>query len=214
MDGDNDDQITRDTRTRLIEAAVQAFAAGHYDGVSVRNIEREAGVNRGLVAYHFGSKEELWKAAVAWLADRFRDEFTPYREILRRVSPRERGRVMYSVYTSFCAKHPEYIRLLLMEGQTDSPRLKWIVEQHVRPENEFFDRVVERKGDRDAEAQAITYFGFVGAASFIFTVPSLCREIFGIDPTADDFIERFAPLSADVGFAVQQLVHELKANNP
>jgi AcrR family transcriptional regulator len=43
----------------LIAAALKAFTPAGYDGVSVREIERKAGVNRGLVSYHFGTREVL-----------------------------------------------------------------------------------------------------------------------------------------------------------
>lgn len=59
-------QAEEKTRGRLVLAAVESFTSAGYDGVSVREIERRAGVNRGLVAYHFGSKEALWKETVAW----------------------------------------------------------------------------------------------------------------------------------------------------
>ena len=44
----------------LLEAAREAFAARGYAGASVRDIAGAAGVNPGLVRYHFGSKEGLY----------------------------------------------------------------------------------------------------------------------------------------------------------
>jgi TetR/AcrR family transcriptional regulator len=59
-----DDADAIGTRERLLISAVQAFSSTGYDGASVREIERSCGVNRGLIAYHFGSKEDLWRACV------------------------------------------------------------------------------------------------------------------------------------------------------
>ncbi len=52
------------TRDKLLKAAISLFAERGYDAIGTREIETEAGVNRGLITYHFGSKETLWKAAI------------------------------------------------------------------------------------------------------------------------------------------------------
>ncbi|MEI4273169.1 TetR/AcrR family transcriptional regulator [Klenkia sp. LSe6-5] len=52
------------TRAALIEAALRLFTTQSVDSVSVRAINREAGVAPAAVHYHFGSKEALVVAAV------------------------------------------------------------------------------------------------------------------------------------------------------
>lgn len=54
------------TRTRILDAAERLFARHGFDGTSVREITREAGVNVAAVHYHFGSKE----AVLRGVADR------------------------------------------------------------------------------------------------------------------------------------------------
>lgn len=49
-------------KDRLIKVAMQMFAERGYDGVTVRDISREAGVSVGLINHHFGSKEGLREA--------------------------------------------------------------------------------------------------------------------------------------------------------
>ncbi len=51
------------TRARLIEAASRLFGVRGFTGVSTRAIAREAGCNIGLITFHFGSKQALYKAA-------------------------------------------------------------------------------------------------------------------------------------------------------
>jgi AcrR family transcriptional regulator len=54
------------TRTRgaILDAARTAFAARGYDAVSVRSVARDAGVDAALVHRFFGSKEQLFVAAM------------------------------------------------------------------------------------------------------------------------------------------------------
>jgi AcrR family transcriptional regulator len=53
-----------DARARLLEAALEAFAASGYDGASTRAICAAAGVNVATLNYHYGGKERLYVAAV------------------------------------------------------------------------------------------------------------------------------------------------------
>ncbi len=52
------------TRERLIEAAIAAFSAHGYDGVSVDSIAAAASINKQLIYHYFGSKAGLFKVAL------------------------------------------------------------------------------------------------------------------------------------------------------
>src|SRR5262245_8538506 len=58
-------------RSRLLLAATDAFAEYGYEGASLRAIADNAGVSFQLIAYYFGSKEELWIATVDFLFERY-----------------------------------------------------------------------------------------------------------------------------------------------
>lgn len=58
-------------RSRLLHAATDAFAEYGYEGASLRAIADNAGVSFQLIAYYFGSKEELWVATVNFLFGRY-----------------------------------------------------------------------------------------------------------------------------------------------
>ena len=55
---------TAETRDALLDAAESLFAAHGYNGVGIREIVERAGVNISAIKYHFGSKHELYLAAV------------------------------------------------------------------------------------------------------------------------------------------------------
>ncbi|MBE7384704.1 MAG: TetR family transcriptional regulator [Leptolyngbya sp. SIO1E4] len=56
------------TKQRILDAAERMFGTHGFDGTTLRSIVRDAGVNLALVNYHFGSKEELYQAVVARMA--------------------------------------------------------------------------------------------------------------------------------------------------
>lgn len=52
------------TRDRILRTAEEQFASRGLDGVSVRDITREAKVDLALMNYHFGTKELLFEAVI------------------------------------------------------------------------------------------------------------------------------------------------------
>lgn len=55
---------TSETREAILAAAARQFAARGYDRASLRAIAAEAGVDQKLIAHFFGSKQQLFVAAV------------------------------------------------------------------------------------------------------------------------------------------------------
>jgi TetR/AcrR family transcriptional regulator len=58
-------------RSRLLQAATDAFAEQGYEAASLRSIADNAGVSFQLIAHYFGTKEQLWLATVHYLFERY-----------------------------------------------------------------------------------------------------------------------------------------------
>jgi AcrR family transcriptional regulator len=185
------------TRERLLLAAVRAFSARGFEGVSVREIERRAKVNRGLVGYHFGSKDQLWKGCVDWLMAGCHAEMQRYSDRLRVVSGPERQRVLLTAFVEFVSRRPEFFRMLVIEGAEASERTGWAVSA-LRETLRFFDGLSGRPsaGPRDDAASA---YMFLGAASLAFAVPAQCRYLFGFESTEPGFLANFSRTVGGLG---------------
>lgn len=57
-----------DTRRRILETALDLFAAHGYEGASTRQIADGAGVNLPAIQYYFGNKEGLYRAIIEDIA--------------------------------------------------------------------------------------------------------------------------------------------------
>ena len=72
------------TRTVILDAAENLFAAASFDIVSMRDVAAKASVPLGLINYHFQSKEKLFEAIIARRSDelnsRRRDAFEALKE--------------------------------------------------------------------------------------------------------------------------------------
>lgn len=63
----------RDVRGDIMDAAERVFADLGFEGATTRGIADEAGVNLGLIHYHFQSKESLFEQVVARHASQVND---------------------------------------------------------------------------------------------------------------------------------------------
>jgi TetR/AcrR family transcriptional regulator len=64
----------QNTRKAILAAALREFAEFGLAGARVDAIADSAGVNKQALYYHFGNKDSLFEAALAWLYDQFVSE--------------------------------------------------------------------------------------------------------------------------------------------
>jgi len=182
------------TRDDLIQEGLRAFSSSGFDGASLREIERAAGLSRGLVAHHFGTKDALWRECVNWLMGEFREEMDQQRRNLADVSPHERAKVLLKVYVRFVARHPEYTKMLMLAGNDDSDRVRWMVDTWIRPNQAFFNRMTNQNEPGESHLEALSVYAFMGAASMLFTLRVEAQAVYGLDTTNPELIEEFADL--------------------
>jgi AcrR family transcriptional regulator len=77
-------QRGEETRARILEAALELFAANGFDGASTRTIAERAGVNLPAIQYYFGSKEGLYRAVVEQFSQNLHAGVAPIAEYIRR----------------------------------------------------------------------------------------------------------------------------------
>jgi AcrR family transcriptional regulator len=185
-------QLTRD---KLLKAAIGLFAERGYDAVGTRDVEAEAGVNRGLITYHFGSKEALWKAVIKALFD---DQFEDLALVQRDadgLDPVEKLASAIRRFVEYSAHRPELNRIMVQEGKHDDWRLAWIVDRHVKPYYATTKRLYD-----DVVAQGVAppmdhvhfHYILVGAAALIFAMAPECRRLSGRDPTDSKMVAAHA----------------------
>lgn len=183
------------TREKILAAALQIFSERGFEGARTRDIAERAGANLGLIKYYFDTKEQLWKAAVdrafEILTRDFQELMAPSSEVDERVALEQ----MIRRFVRFCAESPEFIRLMNDEGKRDGPRMRWLVDRHVKPMYELVRRRVESaqaKGMIPAIPVVSTHYIMVGAAGLLFSQAPECERMTGIDPTEKATVEAHA----------------------
>ena len=173
-----------DTPGRLLDAALETFSELGFDGATTRDITGRAGVNLGLVQYHFGGKEKLWRAAVDHA---FADLWAALEAAaVPGAGGPDRLASMIRAAVRFAADHPALVRLMNDEGKRDGPRLRWLVDRHGRRLFDLAGAVLASapRGSGLAHVAPVhLYYAFIGAVGMIFSQAAECRRLTGVDPT-------------------------------
>jgi len=187
------------TREHILQVALEAFSIHGFDGASTRAIATEAGVNQGLIPYYFGTKQALWREAVDRAFEELHaaigeidllpvtDEGSPDRSAVARMIRR---------YVAFVARHPEFVRLMHEEGKRKGPRMRWLVDRHVRPLMEGLTKTFAQVGEATGMPSGIEpihlNYIFVGAVAMIFHQAPECQRLADYDPTTPSAVEAHA----------------------
>lgn len=97
------------TTERLLDAAERLFAESGYDGVGMRALAQEAGVNLGAATYHYGSKEKLYVEASI---RRFRPLVAERVDSLRRAEKASKGKPLSVETIVDCMVRPPFMTVL------------------------------------------------------------------------------------------------------
>lgn len=174
------------TREKILAAALTEFAAHGFAGARVDAIARRARVNKRMLYYCFGTKQEL------------------YREILRRKiaersewlesTPNDFAGVLAHIYL-FGGSDIEFVRLMEWEA-IDSGGRKCIAEDERRA---LFEkavgrlRMLQRAGSIPRGTDLTQLFiSMLSLALFPLVMPQIIRLIHGMEPTDRRFIRQRA----------------------
>jgi hypothetical protein len=78
------------------------------------------------------------------------------------------------------------MRLMNDEGKRDSPRMRWLADQYVKPLSALVARLVERaqaRGLLPAIPLVSVHYIALGAAGLLFSQAPECAYVIGVDPS-------------------------------
>jgi TetR/AcrR family transcriptional regulator len=167
------------SRRRLLDAALDEFAAKGFAGARVHDIAERAGVNKQLISYYFGGKEGLYRSIQErWLEHEsdFNTADVPLDELVAR-------------YARHTLKDPRGTRLAAWQGLTGASG---------PPADGGGTADIEDLERRKAEGQLADELDpravlllFMAAVSAPIVMPQKVRELFGVDPGSPEFEERY-----------------------
>ncbi|SEH01636.1 DNA-binding transcriptional regulator, AcrR family [Nonomuraea solani] len=170
------------TKARILQAALEEFAAKGFAGARVGEIAARAGVNKQLISYYFGGKEGLFQA----LTTRWQAEESTFAD------PSASLGDLAATYVRANVSHRDFGRLLLWQGLTDEGPADPAFVADVRRDLEHLRRRQEAgefPADLDPGAVLVALFSLTAAG---IAYPQLIRAVWGQDAASPEFGEHYA----------------------
>jgi AcrR family transcriptional regulator len=183
------------TRERILVAAIDLFADRSFEGATMRDIAAAAGVSQPSVNYHFQSKDDLWRAAVARLFTQLDATMRARIDGLRGVDLLTTAKLAVRDFITFSAANPQLHRIITQESKGEGERIDWLVDEHIRPLYEtttaMFEQLAAEGLVPDVPAPFL-YYLLTGAGPTIFVLAPECRRLAGFDPRSPEAVKTHA----------------------
>ena len=169
-----------DTRGEILEAALKAFAEAGFSAMSVRELTRKLGVSHNLVHHHFGTKLDLWRAALDHGVGSTASDLTQL--LIRSMGTPQSKEVLHRGLENaidLLTQRPEIARIFADESARTGPRLDYLFEKYLGPMVEILSRFLNESrsfGMRDVDSRIAALF-LLSSASAQFTHGALADKL-------------------------------------
>ncbi|HEY0271316.1 MAG TPA: CerR family C-terminal domain-containing protein, partial [Sphingomonas sp.] len=169
---------TRDGRVshaRLLDIAIREFGTKGLEGASTRGIAAAAGTAMSAITYHFGGKDELYRAVARYIAERIAEQFAPALMAVRAepaddgpVRARAQIKAIFSIFIAMLLQ-PEsasWARFIVREQMEPTPAFDELYNGPMGPMLGHVTALVRRVAaqridESEARLRAIALFGQV-----------------------------------------------------
>ncbi len=181
-----------DPRIRILDAAEQLFADKGLAGARVAAIAETAEVNKAMLYYYFGSKDDLYQAVlerVAALVGQLAEDFLAGAE----ADPFAHLEAFMDGYRQVLHTHPNFARIMVREIMDGGPRVGPLFREKIGPVIPMVARTLaktQRTGQLNPEV-AFPLAGPIMISPFIFVAFArpLLDQIIG--PLTDDMLDEY-----------------------
>ncbi len=181
--------IGTDSRREILRVAEEIFARKGYSATSTREIAEAAGVTKGLLFYHFQTKERLYLTVIENAVKALSDLAIPRQwEGLDRMA---HGRSFLEGWTDFLTEHPHIHKLTLRELMDEGRFSKKLIEEYLKPLYQFGVEFV-RAGIEEGVFHEVDPFHFVqiiaASNAMYFTTLNVQQALLGKDPLSPEVL--------------------------
>jgi AcrR family transcriptional regulator len=151
-------------RLALIETAIRVFSDGSYRGTTTAEIARAAGISEPILYRHFGSKRDLYVAALDHVWERARAQWESVLESTADVREAFETMARDHVTIRDCKFQMAELWVQALSEANEDPALRRELRRHMRGVHDFLAAVIRRGQEegvlhpgRNADAEAWTF---------------------------------------------------------
>ena len=151
-------------RLSLIETAIRVFSEGSYRGTTTAEIARAAGISEPILYRHFGSKRDLYLAALDHVWGRTRASWEEAVGATANVRQAFEAMGRGHVSARDCKFQMAELWVQALSEAAEDPELRRHLRRHMREVHDFIAGLIRQgqaegvlHADRDADAEAWTF---------------------------------------------------------
>jgi len=183
------------TKERIVDAAVHEFSKGGYPGARVDNIALKAGVNKAMIFYYFGSKEDLYKIVIKKIVGELFEVIIKSGGLSTDLKPEIFVENFPENYIRFFSDNHEYLKVISTELIQNPENLKRALKGFLNSENSLvpmnlrnvFEEWYKNGLITDPEPVHI-FLNIISLCIFPIIAKAIPETIFDIDLDNEQFI--------------------------
>jgi TetR/AcrR family transcriptional regulator len=182
-----------DVKKNILRCAIAEFARHGIDGARVDRIADRAEINKRMIYYYFGSKEELYQLCLSKVYGEIAYEINESLGEQRGKSPVDEIIGVQETYFNYLSEHPEYVSLISWENLRQGRDLEMTGMDHIT--HPVADRVKQVLEENNLLPEGLDSRRFIvallGTCFFYFSNCYSLSMVFGADFYLDDEKEKY-----------------------
>ncbi|MEM6991014.1 MAG: TetR/AcrR family transcriptional regulator [Myxococcota bacterium] len=164
-------------RTKILDAAVGAFAARGFYGVTIREVGQAAGMSNASLLHHYPNKEQLYRAVLAGIAEQLESVDTAV--AAADPSLQAKGAALFDAWIDWSEAHRDEAAVLARELLDNVGRVRRV--KHLYLAGVFRRLVRQFAGNELSDADAaLVVLHILGSISYFFIgLPTTTRIVAG-----------------------------------
>ncbi|PEY42413.1 TetR family transcriptional regulator [Bacillus cereus] len=184
----------KQTKQKVIDAAISLFYTKGYDGTSVRDIAKRADVNVANISYYFAGKQGLLEQLITDFLEGYigviersveQREYLSAKEVMNQIV---RGILRYQF------EHRELTRFFYRELSLDTTLIREVMTVYFSKERYYIEQII-KQGQMQQEFQKISFTMFMtqlkGMINMPYLYPQYITEVLHSFPSETFFLEMY-----------------------
>ena len=186
----NELTVYSERQIQIMEAAEELFAEKGFDGTSVRDVAKEAGVNLAMISYYFGSKEKLMESLFKYRGEFIKMQLESMIEN-KELSSLEKVYALIDNYIERIMKQQCFHKIMAREQMFDlKGTTTQLIHELKRTNQELVKKLIQegqKKGDFKKNIDVpLMMATLVGTTSHLVTTQHYYRKLNNLESLSDE----------------------------
>lgn len=181
-----------ETERRILEAAIAVFGKKGFDGARIDEIARVSGVNKGMIYYYFGSKEELYTGIIEMVFKKVAEIIMDNLSDMNPDTLQEGISSFIHTYIDFIYTNYDIVRVLVWELARGGEIIRGVIKKEMSTKVPIlvngFNEAVEAGKLRPMDPRHV-FVNMIGMVIFYFAANRVISVVWNDDAMSAENVE-------------------------